>query len=84
MGLKKELQETPQGQMVMLAVELVKSAKDFSFEKKEGGGIHAAATFNTTRVVIGWGGPSGFSLSFPPVKTIPGQVKGKPRGKQVR
>ncbi|KPC78705.1 hypothetical protein [Streptomyces sp. NRRL S-4] len=77
MGLKKELMDTPQGQVAMLAVELVKTAKDLSFEKKEGGGNSASATFNTTRVELGWGGPAGFSLRFPPVKTIPGEVKGK-------
>ncbi|MFE9825360.1 hypothetical protein ACFYSH_25055 [Streptomyces sp. NPDC005791] len=77
MDLKKELKDTPQGQMVMLAVELVKTAKDLSFEKKEDGGGSASATFNTTRVEVGWGGSAGFSLRFSPVKTIPGEVKGK-------
>ncbi|MFI2226257.1 hypothetical protein [Streptomyces fradiae] len=81
MGLKKALQETPLGQLVVLAAELDEIAKDFSFEKTESGGRHASATFNTMRVVVEWGGPEGFSLRLPPVKTIPGEVK-KPTRKR--
>jgi hypothetical protein len=73
MGLKKELQETPQGQVVMLAVELIKSAKEFSCEKKDGV-VRARFTLGDKRVKIEKR-PTGWDLSVTSAKVIPGQVK---------
>ncbi|MGZ2360103.1 hypothetical protein LRE75_26065 [Streptomyces sp. 372A] len=81
MSVKKHLQETPHGQLVMLLAELVSQAENLAFEKKENGSMHAAATFKGQRVEVEWGGPTGFSLRIPPVKTIPGEVEAKPRRK---
>lgn len=75
MDLKKELKDTPQGQMASLLAEVVKVAKDLKFEKKEDGSMHASATFNATRLVVEWGGRDGFSLRIPRVKTVAGEVK---------
>ncbi|MER6102409.1 hypothetical protein ABT115_08780 [Streptomyces sp. NPDC001832] len=80
MGLKKELQETPQGQVVMLAVELINSAKEFSFVKTEDGGIRAGFMLGDKRVKIEKGS-AGWDLNVTSVKPIPGQVQRKPRKK---
>ncbi|MFB9346147.1 hypothetical protein ACFFUA_01505 [Streptomyces heliomycini] len=82
MGLKKEIQETPQGQVVMLAVELIRSAKEFSFEKQEDGGVQAAFTISLApersyRVKIERGSTGKFGLNWDPVKVVPGQAKRK-------
>jgi hypothetical protein len=82
MGLKKEFQETPQGQVVMLAVELIRSAKKFSFDKHEDGSVQAAFTISLApdrsfRVKIERGSSGKFGLNWDPVKVVPGQAKRK-------
>lgn len=82
MGLKKELQGTPQGQVVMLASELIKSAKEFSFEQKDGC-FRAAFTISLApdrsyRVKIERGSTGKFGLNWDPVKVVPGQAKRQP------
>ncbi|MGW9494948.1 hypothetical protein ACWG5P_11260 [Streptomyces prasinus] len=77
MDVKKGLGDAAADFLVKGVAELIKVAKEFSFEKEADGGMRVAATFNTTRVVIEAGGPAGFNLNF-------GEVKGKARGKRTR
>ncbi|MFI1408723.1 hypothetical protein ACH4Y0_02100 [Streptomyces sp. NPDC020707] len=82
MGLKKDIQETPQGQVIMLAFELIGLAKEFSFEKQQDGGIQAGfvldlAPDRSYRVKIKKSASGKFGLEVDPAKVASGRTSRK-------